>query len=124
MKTLLTVLVSLLFVAAAEAQVTCMQLGKFLTCDGPRGQNSTQMDMGGGRGVISGQSQYGAPSYMEPYAVLPPRAPQAPRAPLFVPFSNEAPRAPTSGGDALAPQAPRAPSSWEPIEPSVLTQPW
>jgi hypothetical protein len=93
MKTLLVLLASMLVAGVAQAQVTCTQIGQFLSCDGPRGQNSTQLDLGNGMGVISGQSGYGAPSYMEPYAVIPPpsspstvpapRAPQPPRAPSF-----------------------------------------
>jgi len=121
MKMLLVLLISLFWAAVAVAQVTCVQYGQFLSCDGPWNQNFTQLDLGNGMGVITDSK-----GNVIPYAVLTPQSPQAPQAPqlLFVPFSNDAPRAPTSGWEALAPQAPRAPSSWEPIEPSVLTQPW
>lgn len=37
MTTLLVLLLSLLLAGVAESQITCMQIGKFLSCDGPRG---------------------------------------------------------------------------------------
>jgi hypothetical protein len=105
-KTLLILTVSLLLAGVAHAQVTCTQIGQFLSCDAPRGQSTTQLDLGNGMGVIT-DSQ----GNVEPYAVLQPnrsmpsivqmpQAPQAPRAP-------QAPSFPTGGTSdmILVPQA-------------------
>ena len=95
-------LTALCVAASADAQVTCMQIGKFLTCDGPNGQNSTQMDMGNGRGVISGQSHFDAEPYMQPYTVLPPPS--------------------TSRPSSVAPPAfPQMPAFKQPVQPSSPT---
>jgi hypothetical protein len=92
----------------AEAQVICAQIGQFLSCDAPRGQSTTQLDLGKGMGVIT-DSQ----GHVEPYAVLQPnrsqpsmfQAPQAPQAP-------RAPQAPSfpSGGTSDLIQVPQAPA--------------
>lgn len=89
MKTLLILLASLLLAVVAEAQVSCVQIGQFLSCDGPRGRNTTQLDLGNGMGVITDQG-----GNVEPYAILPPKTtrpglPTAPRLP-------ESPRAPVA----------------------------
>lgn len=72
MNTLLILLISLFLAGVAEAQITCFQAGGMVSCSGPNGMHSLQQELAPGQGVISGQRQYGAPSYMEPYTVLPP----------------------------------------------------
>ena len=102
MKTLLTVIISLLLFGVAQGQITCTQIGQFLSCDGPRNQNTTQMDLGNGMGVIT-DSQ----GNVEPYAII---APNRTR-----PSTVPAPQAPR------APQPPQAPSfQRDPYDPSVL----
>ena len=80
--------ISALVAGLAEAQITCTQIGQFLSCDGPRNSNTTQLNLGNGQGVIT-DSQ----GNVEPYAIFPTQptrrsvvpAPQAPRA-LASPF--------------------------------------
>jgi len=105
MKMLLVLLFSLLLAGVAQAQITCTQVGQFMNCDGPRNQNSTQLDLGNGMGVITDSQGNVTPYTMltpqttRPSTVPAPQAPQPPRAPSF----------PTGGTSDLI-QAPQAPA--------------
>lgn len=92
MHTRLVWLISWLLAGSAEAQVICFAYpGGGVSCSGPNGQHSLQQELGSGMGVISGQSSYGSPSYMESYAIIPPPVSRpsgslpTPQAPSFQP---------------------------------------
>lgn len=119
MKTLMLLsltLFAIMLTVSANAQVTCFQYGNMTSCDGPRGQNTLQTDLGNGKGVIMDSR-----GTLEPYAILPapsresrplndvlpkrqpvptlqeyqPYQPMEPTSPVFIPmFGGEAGRAP------------------------------
>jgi hypothetical protein len=109
MKTLLAVLFSLVLAGVAHGQLTCMTIGKFVSCDGPNNQNSTQHQMGPNWGTIT-DSQGNLETYRvlpspgrpSPFTVPSPQAPQPPRAPSFPAF-DPSPFAPAQPVEPISP---------------------
>ena len=81
-----------ILVSSAGAQVSCFQYGQFVSCDGPRGQHTDQLQLSPSQGVVTDDR-----GNLEPYAIFP--SPSRPSQPLHdVLPKSRAPRTLSSPG--------------------------
>lgn len=66
--TMAIVILTLFFAIPAFAQTSCVQLGQFVSCQGPNGQSFEQLQLNRNQGVITDSR-----GNVEPYTILPPR---------------------------------------------------
>lgn len=99
---------AVLMCGSTSAQMTCFQYGNMTSCDGPRGSNTLQTDLGEGQGVIMGPR-----GEITPYAVIPPPSSRSRQTVPDRPYLHESQR----------PSNYFSPPTLEPLRPIEPTQP-